>query len=155
MVWVRDELGRGREVAAGGQSQAGDQELGTAVVVQQFLATLPLGGAPWVDWLFVSLVLLLLLCLVPVQIYHELWGLAELRFNWRDKVPPYSLTTSLASAMQHYPDRDLLLAMYHVPQVCAMCRPGWCRSTQQDGIGQDRAGQGSALCACLHSYVFL
>lgn len=52
-----------------------------------------------------------------LQIYHELAGLQELRFNWRDKVPPYSMTTSLAGAMQHYPDRDLLLAMYHVPQV--------------------------------------
>lgn len=52
-----------------------------------------------------------------VQIYHELAGLQELRFNWRDKVPPYSVTTSLAGAMQHYPDRDLLLALYHVPQV--------------------------------------
>ena len=56
-------------------------------------------------------------CPPPPQIYHELAGLQELRFNWRDKVPPYSLTTSLAGAMQHYPDRDLLLAMYHVPQV--------------------------------------
>lgn len=51
------------------------------------------------------------------QVYHELAGLQELRFNWRDKVPPYSMTTSLAGAMQHYPDEDLLLAMYHVPQV--------------------------------------
>jgi hypothetical protein len=51
------------------------------------------------------------------QIYHELAGLQELRFNWRDKVPPNSLATSLSGAMQHYPDRDLLLAMYHVPQV--------------------------------------
>lgn len=23
------------------------------------------------------------------QIYHELAGLQELRFNWRDKIPPY------------------------------------------------------------------
>lgn len=60
-----------------------------------------------------------MLLVVPrPQIYHELAGLQELRFNWRDKVPPYSLTTSLSGAMQHYPDRDLLLAMYHVPQVC-------------------------------------
>jgi hypothetical protein len=44
-------------------------------------------------------------------------GLQELRFHWRDKLPPYHFTTSLASAMAHYPDRDLLLAMYHVPQV--------------------------------------
>lgn len=53
------------------------------------------------------------------QIYHELAGLQQLRFNWRDKVQPYSMTTSLSGAMQHYPDKDLLLAMYHVPQV-------WC-----------------------------
>lgn len=54
-----------------------------------------------------------------MQIYAELAGLQELRFNWRDKLPPYSITTSLAGAMAHYPDQDLLLAMYHVPQVCA------------------------------------
>jgi hypothetical protein len=63
-----------------------------------------------------------------VQIYHELAGLQELRFNWRDKVPPYSVTTSLAGAMQHYPDRDLLLAMYHVPQVRG-CRQRECMGT--------------------------
>lgn len=57
------------------------------------------------------------LLLLLLQIYHELAGLQELRFNWRDKVPPNSLATSLSGAMQHYPDRDLLLAMYHVPQV--------------------------------------
>jgi hypothetical protein len=54
-----------------------------------------------------------------LQIYAELAGLSELRFHWRDKLPPYSVTTSLAGAMAHYPDRDLLLALYHVPQVCA------------------------------------
>jgi hypothetical protein len=52
-----------------------------------------------------------------LQIYSELAGLSELRFHWRDKLPPYSVTTSLAGAMAHYPDRDLLLALYHVPQV--------------------------------------
>jgi hypothetical protein len=54
---------------------------------------------------------------VCLQIYAELAGLSELRFHWRDKLPPYSVTTSLAGAMAHYPDRDLLLALYHVPQV--------------------------------------
>uniref|UniRef100_A0A383VRB5 Peptidase M16 N-terminal domain-containing protein n=1 Tax=Tetradesmus obliquus TaxID=3088 RepID=A0A383VRB5_TETOB len=53
---------------------------------------------------------------VNEQIYAELAGLSELRFHWRDKLPPYSVTTSLAGAMAHYPDRDLLLALYHVPQ---------------------------------------
>ncbi|WIA09647.1 hypothetical protein OEZ85_009034 [Tetradesmus obliquus] len=53
---------------------------------------------------------------VNEQIYAELAGLSELRFHWRDKLPPYSVTTSLAGAMPHYPDRDLLLALYHVPQ---------------------------------------
>lgn len=57
-----------------------------------------------------------------LQIYAELAGLSELRFHWRDKLPPYSVTTSLAGAMAHYPDRDLLLALYHVPQV----RHSWC-----------------------------
>ncbi|WIA29727.1 hypothetical protein OEZ86_012206 [Tetradesmus obliquus] len=53
---------------------------------------------------------------VNEQIYAELAGLSELRFHWRDKLPPYSVTTSLAGAMAHYPDRDLLVALYHVPQ---------------------------------------
>lgn len=35
----------------------------------------------------------------------------------RDKLPPYSAVTSLASAAHEYPGRDILLAMYHVPQV--------------------------------------
>jgi hypothetical protein len=44
-------------------------------------------------------------------------ALQRLRFDWRDKQPPYSTTTALASSLHHYPEDLLLLAMYHVPQV--------------------------------------
>jgi hypothetical protein len=54
------------------------------------------------------------------QIFQELSGLQHLRFHWRDKLPPYAAATSLASAMAHYPDNDLMLAMYNVPLVRAI-----------------------------------
>lgn len=44
-------------------------------------------------------------------------ALQELRFNWRDKLPPYSYATSLSMGLQHYPDEHLLLGIYQVPLV--------------------------------------
>ncbi|KAL6746748.1 insulinase-like metalloprotease [Haematococcus lacustris] len=53
---------------------------------------------------------------VQSSIHEEVAALRNLGFQYRDKQAPYSYTTSLASAMQHYPDKELLLALYHVPQ---------------------------------------
>ena len=49
-------------------------------------------------------------------------ALQRLRFDWRDKLPPYSYTTSLSSTMQTIDDESLLLALYHVPQVIIVGR---------------------------------
>ncbi|EFN55439.1 hypothetical protein CHLNCDRAFT_35384 [Chlorella variabilis] len=40
---------------------------------------------------------------------------ADMRFNYRDKQPPYSYASSLSQAMQVYSDADLLLGAYSVP----------------------------------------
>jgi hypothetical protein len=44
-------------------------------------------------------------------------ALQELRFHWRDKMQPYSYTTSLSMGLQHYDDHHLLLGIYQVPTV--------------------------------------
>ncbi|GAX77819.1 hypothetical protein CEUSTIGMA_g5262.t1 [Chlamydomonas eustigma] len=49
-------------------------------------------------------------------IYEEVRGLSQLRFDFRDKPNPYSYVTSLSGNLLVYPEHDLLLAAYHVPQ---------------------------------------
>mmetsp|Transcript_10931 Transcript_10931/g.29980 ORF Transcript_10931/g.29980 Transcript_10931/m.29980 type:complete len:1056 (-) Transcript_10931:352-3519(-) len=53
---------------------------------------------------------------IQKSIYDEVEALQRLRFDYRDKMSPFAYTTALSSAMQTYPDEDLLLALYHVPQ---------------------------------------
>ena len=49
--------------------------------------------------------------------WEELRRLQRLRFDYRDKLPPYSYATSLAMGLHHYPDEDLLLGIHQVPTV--------------------------------------
>ncbi|KAG1675762.1 hypothetical protein FOA52_012418 [Chlamydomonas sp. UWO 241] len=51
------------------------------------------------------------------KLHHdEVCNLSRLNFDNRDKPRPYSYVTSLAGALQLYPEEDVLLACYHVPQ---------------------------------------
>ncbi|KAI8104302.1 hypothetical protein M9434_002862 [Picochlorum sp. BPE23] len=49
------------------------------------------------------------------RLWKENLQLALLRFNYREKLSPYSYATSLAHAMQIYELKDLLKSIYHVP----------------------------------------
>lgn len=49
------------------------------------------------------------------RLWKENLQLALLRFNYREKVAPYSYAASLAHAMQIYELKDLLKSIYHVP----------------------------------------
>ena len=57
-------------------------------------------------------------------VHEEVRNLSQIRFNFRDKPTPYNYVTSLSGLMQQYDDSDLLLAMYHVPQV-SHCQCPW------------------------------
>jgi len=50
-------------------------------------------------------------------IHEEVKNLSQIRFDFRDKPKPYDYVTSLSGLMQQIPERDLLKAMFHVPQV--------------------------------------
>ncbi|KAL6770545.1 hypothetical protein ACKKBF_B31700 [Auxenochlorella protothecoides x Auxenochlorella symbiontica] len=56
----------------------------------------------------------------PGGISHQVWedarALAQLRFDFAEKMAPSSYATTLAGAMQVYGRHDLLLAIHHVPQ---------------------------------------
>lgn len=52
---------------------------------------------------------------VQERIWREMEALARLRFDYRDKLNPYSYVTSLSNGMQLYRPEDLLLAVYSVP----------------------------------------
>lgn len=52
---------------------------------------------------------------VNETLFKEHQALQRLRFDFADKQPPYAYATNLAMSMQHYNDRDLLLAMFSVP----------------------------------------
>jgi len=52
-------------------------------------------------------------------------ALQELRFHWRDKLPPYSYVTSLSMGLQHHADADLLTGIYNVPTVGAAAALFW------------------------------
>lgn len=61
-----------------------------------------------------------ILSAAPVEkLLREVWdentALSQLRFRFAEKMPPFSSAQSLAHAMQDYPEKDLLLAMHHVP----------------------------------------
>ncbi|GAB4818102.1 hypothetical protein N2152v2_005148 [Parachlorella kessleri] len=49
------------------------------------------------------------------KVWGELRALSEMKFQFRDKQPPYSYASSLAHCMQVYRDEDLLTGMYGVP----------------------------------------
>jgi len=49
------------------------------------------------------------------SIWHEMKSLAELRFNFKDKMNVFSYVSALSHAMQVYSLEDLLEAMYNVP----------------------------------------
>lgn len=50
-----------------------------------------------------------------LEIWNEMVALADLRFNYREKMNAYSYVSSLSHALQVYDAPDLLRAMYHVP----------------------------------------
>ncbi|MEW5314724.1 MAG: hypothetical protein WDW38_006196 [Sanguina aurantia] len=54
---------------------------------------------------------------IPRSVYDELVALQRLRFEFRDKPSPYAYASGLAGCMQVHGDEDLLLGMYHVPQI--------------------------------------
>ncbi|MEW5297373.1 MAG: hypothetical protein WDW36_000586 [Sanguina aurantia] len=54
---------------------------------------------------------------IPCSVYDELVALQRLRFEFRDKPSPYAYASGLAGCMQIHGDEDLLLGMYHVPQI--------------------------------------
>jgi len=52
---------------------------------------------------------------VQEHIFLEMEALARLRFDFRDKLNPYSYVSSLSHGLQVYRPEDLLLAIYSVP----------------------------------------